>query len=264
MLDKELKLAFALIALAAAAAPASAAPLVSLVEWDFNIDGTVYRPPGLATYTPPAPGELPPTIDVSTFQFSTSPTSGGGLGAIIITLNTVGSHSVDIFLDHEIDETINSYTNEVGATSGSPATGQSWEIDEPGYGSSQIGTGGTPYTGDIFDNFTSSALDNKSFYDANDNQSLNSPDDVSMALGWDFTLAVNEIATLRFIVSEAAPGSGFYLSQSDPDSNITLYFYSTLNIQGPGPDIPEPATSLLLSIGLAGLAGRRYWPSKAC
>ncbi len=253
MLDKQLKLAFALTSLTVLVAPVSAAPLVSLVDWDFNIDGTLYLAPG--TYSPPAPGQLPSAINVSAFNFSTSPTSGGGLGTITITLNTVGSHTVDVYLDHEIDESVNGFSNETGTASGSPAAGQSWEIDEPGFG--------TAYTGDIFDNFTASALDNQIFYDANTQQSGSLPDDVAMALGWDFLLAVDEIATMNFIVSETVPGSGFYLSQTDPNSNI--YFYSTLTIQqGQGPSVPEPATALLLSIGLAGLAGRRYWRGNAC
>ncbi len=238
MLHKQLKSAFGLTALIGLTAPANAA-LVSLYEWGFNLDG--------AAYLTPAP--LPAAINASGFNFST------GLGTITITLNTVGSHTVDVYLDHEIDESVNGFSNETGTASGSPAAGQSWEIDEPGFG--------TAYTGDIFDNFTASALDNQIFYDANTQQSGSLPDDVAMALGWDFLLAVDEIATMNFIVSETVPGSGFYLSQTDPNSNI--YFYSTLTIQqGQGPSVPEPATALLLSIGLAGLAGRRYWRGNAC
>jgi hypothetical protein len=81
-----------------------------------------------------------------------------------------------------------------------------------------------------------------------------------MALGWNFNLALDESATINFIISESQPSEGFYLSHTDSTSNGMIYFSSTINIQGNAAPIPEPATMMLLMTGLAGFAGlRRKW-----
>jgi hypothetical protein len=89
---------------------------------------------------------------------------------------------------------------------------------------------------------------------------VGSEDDVSMALGWDFTLLVDEFAEATFHLTDSLPTSfsGFYLTQTDPDSQATLYFYSTLNIQqcptgGCGGSVPEPSMLGLLGIAMAGM-----------
>ena len=78
--------------------------------------------------------------------------------------------------------------------------------------------------------------------------------DVSIAMGWNFTLA-NElyIATVDFILSDTAPSSDFYLIHNDPEGAYSIYLSSQLTL------VPEPGTSLLIGCGLAGLAllGRR-------
>jgi hypothetical protein len=254
-----------------AVVPAHAAT-IDLFDWAFNIDSTIYRSPG--DYLPPDPGQLPPSINVSGFSFSNGQGSGSALGTVAVTLDAPGNHFVGSFFDYEIDEAINGFSNEIGAAQGSPAAGQSWEIDEPGYG-----VPGTSYTGDIFDNFlnsrpcpgscppdSSSFLDNMVFESGG--QSLATikgqnpvADDVAMAQGWIFTLPTDQSAVISFSISETMPSTGFYLSQTDPDpnSNITLYFQSALTVQTQPPPgtIPVPATSLLIGIGLLGLAVRR-------
>jgi len=73
---------------------------VSLFDFAFNIDGVV------TSQASPA--------GVSIAGFDT----GTGLGTITVSLGGVGPHYVGLFVDHEIDETTNTFFNEHGATSG--------------------------------------------------------------------------------------------------------------------------------------------------
>ena len=58
-----------------------------------------------------------------------------GIGQIVVTYDRGmgGDHYFVAFFDHDIDFLDNGDINETGAVVGMPATGQSWEIDEPGY-----------------------------------------------------------------------------------------------------------------------------------
>jgi len=196
---------------------------IALFDYGFNIDGTVSMP----SQGDPVPVE----VDLSGFDAVT------GLGAIGVTMTGAGgAHSFDAFFDHEIDEAINTFFNETGAANGTALAGQSWEIDEPGAAD-----------GDIFLNFENSALDNGIGTSVFGDTVF--PDDVSMAMGWDFSLVAGETALIELVLSEMAPASGFFLSHSDPASNATIYLSSSLTA------IPVPAAAWLFGSGLLGLAG---------
>jgi hypothetical protein len=209
--------AIAAIAVTFASASAEAGIItLDLFEWAVNIDSAVAD----SAYSDP----IPAGVNIGGFD------TVNGLGTVTVHLSGAGSHHVGLFVDHEIDETVNTFFNEYGSTNGSTTSGQSWEIDDP-------------FFGDIYSNFYASSLDS-----SNAIPSI-SPTDVSMALAWDYILSPLESSLITFTVGQAAPSSGFYLMQTDPDSSYSLYFTSSLAIS----TVPEPATVFLLGAGLAAL-----------
>lgn len=211
------------------AMPASVNAAIAVVDYGFNVDGAVAVP----TLGDP----LPAAVDISAFDDST------GLGTIEVIVSGAGAHSFDAFFDHEIDEPDNSFFNEVGSSLGTTAAGQSWEIDEPGF-----------VDGDIFRNFENSALDNAIGVSVFGDTTF--PDDVSMSMGWDFTLALGETVTIMMALGTVAP-TGFFLQHSDPDSNKSIFLSSTLDISPSIPPIPLPGAIWLFGAGLIGLAGMK-------
>jgi hypothetical protein len=204
--------AFAVVLLAAASIANAAT--ISLFECGTNVDGTI--------------------------TLTCSGLDGAGLGTVSLAgITGAGAHSVLVFVDHEIDEAINTFFNEFGSAFGVPIAGQSWEIDEPGF-----------FFGDIYDNFQAGTLDNTNGVPAG------SPDDVSMAMGWNFILAAGETASIAFILSDLQPGSGFFLSHCDPDSDACVHLSSTLTIDNGNDGVPEPSLLLLLGTGVAGLLAK--------
>jgi len=212
--------------------------VVDLEEYAFNIDGTVSNP----TWGDP----IPAGVNTTLFDDIT------GLGTISAKITGVGSHYFAGFFDHDIDDVNpgNSFFNEYGWTSGTPGSGQSWEIDEPGY-----------VFGDIYFNFEDSALDNEN------NVPDTAPEDVSMAMGWDFTLASDEIAVIQLSLSRDQPNSGFYLAHTDPDppsDGATIYFQGLLSIHAvTTPDLGSSLFLLCISLFGMGCMGKRTRTSRS-
>lgn len=202
----------------------TAAPPV-LFDIAFNIDGDFH----------PLLTPFPSSVNDTAFDYST------GLGSLTVSLGDPGFHYVGLFVDHEIDESTNTFYNEFGAVSGAPASGEEWEIDEPGW-----------VFGDIYDNALNGALDNSNAVPSS------APDDVSMALARAFLLGPGQSGEVTFTVSETAPASGFYLRHVDPDSNASIYFSSSLSVTRGVPD--SGATLPTLAMGCLGLAvaARRF------
>ena len=74
-----------------------------------------------------------------------------------------------------------------------------------------------------------------------------------MALGWNFLLDPGQVATVEFLIAQIPPISGFYLIQTDPNSQESIYFSSILTITGGINPVSVPGTLALIGIGLLGL-----------
>ena len=216
------KLILILMAVMAVSWGVSAEAEIVGLEYAFNVDGAY----SLTSVDPAHPGVVP-----------------GGFAQI--TLSSPGLHYAGFYSDWDIDSELNTYFNEYGAANGAPAAGLSWEIDEPEY-----------LFGNIKTNLKNGALDNANGVPAS------APDDVSMALAWSFSLAAGETANVIFHLSTVAPASGFYLSQTDPDSAATFYFWSDLVIGGGQVPVPEPSTLLVVgsAFGWFALLRKRMKP----
>jgi hypothetical protein len=191
---------------------------IALDDYGFNVDGSISYP-----FFGDA---IPTAVDVSGFNDIT------GLGTIEVTITGAGNHNFGAIFDHDIDETANTFFNEVGAVHGAAAVNQGWEIDEP------------------FFSFIYSDFESDSLLVFSGNNSL-SPDDVSMAMSWKFMLAQGERALITMALGTTLPG-GFSLEQLDRDSNQSIFLSSTLGITSA---VPVPAALWLFGSGLIGLIG---------
>jgi hypothetical protein len=201
------------------ARPASADTL-ELWDWAANVNQSLYY----------WGDTLPAEFNTAGFDFDT------GLGTITATFTVPDSYALILWLDHDVKGLNNGYDNELGGQFGAPPAGLSWEVDEPGYS-----------VGDVFFNVEAGALDNALY---------GGPDDISMALGWNFELASGFTAVVTFRVTELVPTSAFYLHQLDPPTQQNLFFTTSL-VQIPSdqePPVPEPGTLVLFGSALAGLA----------
>lgn len=177
-----------------------------------------------------------------------------GLGTINFLIDSPGANYIVAYFDFEIDEFNNTYFNEFGASNNTLQAGQSWEIDEPGFG---------PIQGDIYTNAADGFLDNSNAVPES------APDDVSFALAWDFTLLANEVASISFTLSDVLNTSGFYLTHTDAETGInfdqteTLYFWSDLSISqvnnppNPPTNANAPSAIALVFISLLALYSRK-------
>ena len=202
---------------------ANAVPITSLEDWVFNVDGVISED----------------------FFGDSIPTTGAlanGLGTLSLEVTGGGAHNIIGYFDFEIFEDFNTFFNESGSATGSPAIGQSWEIDEPGF-----------IFGDIVDNVFAGSLDNAN------GVAVGFEDDVAIGLGWDFVLLDDDIATIDYVFTDVLPTADFFLTQTDPDLGESIYFYSALDVvsaggpPGPQPDpvnVPEPPVMYLILLAL--------------
>lgn len=181
-----------------------------------------------------------PGLNTASFNQTT------GLGTLTLTFNPgPGSYSVDSYFDIEAGVP---FFNEYGSVNGSAASGQSWQIDDP-------------LLGTIFANTQNNTLDNTNHNPGQVDNFLggcsgaNCNGDVSMAMGFNFTLGAGQEEVITLNLSQTAP-PGFSLQQTHPqDPNnataVNIYFSGSATSKPIGTTTPELGTWALLGTGLA-------------
>ena len=179
-----------------------------------------------------------------------------GLGTLTLTFNPgPGNYYVDAYFNMDL---ATPFFNEYGTAVGSPSAGQTWQIDDPIYGT-------------IFGNAQNDTLDNTNHIPGqvdNYDGSCSRPNcngDVSWAMGFDFSLAAGEEEVITLNLLQTQPSGGFYLVQThpaDPNNAGPTYVYFSGNASTQTVGASETNTWVLLLICCLALAALRLRRSK--
>jgi hypothetical protein len=153
--------------------------------------------------------------------------------------------------------------DEWGATSGTLASGQSWQIDAP----PASDTADSNRVSTILANTDGNSLDDTNHVPgtaSNFGGNCSGSDcdgPTSMALGFNFKSpgsGFKEVITFDLSTTGCQQSASICLEDINPDTDTTIYFTGVASVVKVGvPTTPEPGTLLLLGTGLSALLGLR-------
>jgi len=218
---------------------------VGLADWCFNVNGSVDSSSVANNPSNACNGGTNSALaSVNTSGWdSTAEPSNNTLGSVVITLTPGQNNNVAFYADYDVDfATLGSF-DDFGTAHGSLPANWGYELDDPN-------------TSNIFFDFAANTLANTNHV-GTPSGLPNQCCDVAWALGIrNIFVPLGSSATVTFMVSTVQPTSGFYLQQTNQDTNNSIYL--TANVPGTTTGSPEPSTLVLGLIAGAALVSWKY------
>ena len=218
---------------------AAQAGQVSLADWCFNVNGSVDassvtdNPSNACNGGTNAPLS---SVDSSSFDMTLEPASNN-LGSVTITLSPGLNQYVALYADYDVDFATFGTADDSATTAGTLPTNWTYELDDPNLGN-------------LFSDFASNSLG-----DFNNVGTPSGPPneccDAAWALGiGNLNVLAGGTGTVVYHISTTAPTSGFYLQQTNTDTQDSIYLSATVNITNPVNATPEPSTFVPAALAL--------------
>jgi hypothetical protein len=227
-----------LLALLALSQVEVASSQTGLADWCVNVNGDINTACNGAGSGGTSPGNNA-SIGLAGFDTTLEPGTNS-LGSIVITLNPGFSGYASFYADYDLDYLTYGSFQDSATTGGTLPAGYSYEAADPN-------------VSNIFSDFSGSALP-----DTNSVGTASGPPVVCCDVA--FALSVGDLVntgtvdeTLSFLVSATAPGSGFYIKQTNLDLGDSIYL-SAVSSSGPPPPPPTPEPAPLVLVALGGLS----------
>jgi hypothetical protein len=244
-MKKSIALNVAMLAFFAGAYQAQAAQ-VGLADWCVNVNSNISAACNGAGSGGGATG-----INLSSFdQTLENGLNSNTLGTVTVSL-AAGSHEfVSFYADYDVSYNSFGSFDDSASIHGTTATGESYEVDDPN-------------SSNIFNDFAGNSLNGKDNVKTPSGPPSNCCD-VSFALAFGNLTVPAGGGTVTFSIAASAPSSGFYIEQTNQDTNNSIFLSGVFNggvpppPPPPPPGVPEPSTfGLGLSLIVAALAFTR-------
>ena len=203
---------------------------VSLADWCVNVNGDTASACN-------GGGSGSASISLGSFDTTLEPGSNT-LGSITVNLSQGNGQFVGFYTDYDVSFTKYGSFTDSATTVGSAPAGMSYEIDDP--------------SSNIFNDFAAGTLSNTNNLGAASG-APNPCCDVAAALGVMLDVPAGG-QTVTFVVSSTAPGSGFYIQQTNSQTNDSIYLQAIIGAVPVNPNgAPEPSTFALGFVALGSL-----------
>jgi hypothetical protein len=183
---------------------------------------------------------------LASFDTTLEPKPGvNTLGTITIALGPGANQFVSFYADYDVSFSLYGSFDDFASTSGALPAGLSFSVNDPN-------------TSSLFTQFSSNTLDGKNLLVPSGPPTNCCDVAFALSLG-NINVAAGGSTTATFVVSDPAPASGFYIQQTNQDTNASIYLQGNVGGLGPAPAVPEPSTfGMVLLTGSFLVAWKRF------